>query len=140
MAEKVSGPGPYSKRTDRGQTPKDIPNAAYGEQKEFQNIQGAAKMAKTPVGSPAGMPPKMPKITPLSAPTERPDEPVTSGSPSGPGGGPASIGMGMDMPEQNRLDAGELAEYMPSLEIMANSPNVPTSFVRFVKFLKSSGQ
>ena len=74
MAEKVSGPGPYSKRTDRGQTPKDIPNAAYGEQAEFQNIQGAAKMAKTPMGSPAGMPPKMPQITPLSAPTERPDE------------------------------------------------------------------
>lgn len=140
MAEKVSGPGPYSKRTDRGQTPKDIPNAAYGEQKEFKNIQGAAKMAEAPMGSPAGMPPRMPQITPLNAPTQRPDEPVTAGSPSGPGGGPASIGMGMNMAEQSKIDASQLAEYLPSLQRMANRPNTPTSFVRFVKFIRENAE
>ena len=138
MAEKVSGPGPYSKRTDRGQTPKDIPNAAYGEQKEFQNIQGAAKMAGAPAGSPTNMRPQMPQVTPLSAPTQRPDEPVTAGSPSGPGGGPASIGMGMNMAEQSKIDASQIAEYLPSLELMANRPNTPTSFVRFVKFIRDN--
>ncbi len=68
-----SGPGPFSKRTDR-QGAKKLPNAAYGEQKEFQNMQAGAPMAKTPT-------PQMPQINPmagvvpLTAPTQRPDEP-----------------------------------------------------------------
>ena len=63
----VSGPGAMSKRTDgiKSQSPMDMPDAAYGEQKEMRGIQQAAPMAAA----------SMPKITPLDAPTERPDEP-----------------------------------------------------------------
>ncbi len=56
---------------------KQLPNAAYGEQKEFQDMQAGAPMAKTPT-------PQMPQINPmagivpLTAPTQRPDEPVTA--------------------------------------------------------------
>jgi len=141
MAEgQVSGPGKYSKRTDAGQTPKDIPNAAYGEQKEFQNIQGSAKMAQSNQEKPMGMPGGMPKVTPLTDPTQRPDEPVTQGSPSGPGAGPASIGMGMNMKDQNKADATQLAEFLPSLQRMANRPETPASFVRFVKYIRENSQ
>ena len=61
-----SGPGKFSKRTDR-QAPKQLPNAAYGEQKQFQAEQAGAPMAKTPN--------PMADVVPLTAPTRRPDEP-----------------------------------------------------------------
>jgi len=131
----VSGPGPFSQRTDtQGQTAQDIPNAAYGEQKEFGNIQGGAKMA----GGPSGPPQGMPKVVGLGEPTQRPDEPVTAGSPSGPGGGPESIGMGMNMQDQLKVDANQIAEFLPSLTRMANQQGVPISFVRFVKFIREN--
>lgn len=129
----VSGPGVFSQRTDTpGQTARAIPNAAYGEQKEFSDIQGGAKMASE--GKP-----QLPQVTRLDAPTQRPDEPVTAGMPSGPGLGPESIGMGMNMKDQTTQDVSKIAEYLPSLTRMANSPGVPTSFVRFVKYIRDNG-
>lgn len=73
----VSPPGRFSQRTDLSAQPaQQLPDAAYGEQAEFQAIQSAAPMAAK------GKPQKMPG---LMAPTARPDEPVTSGAPFGPG-------------------------------------------------------
>ena len=129
----MSGPGVFSQRTDApGQPTRAIPNAEYGEQKEFAAIQGGAKMPKE------GMP-QLPQVTPLGAPTQRPDEPVTAGSPSGPGFGPDAIGVGMNMQDQTKADISKIAEYLPSLTRMANSPGVPTSFVRFVKYIQDNG-
>jgi hypothetical protein len=48
----------------------------------------------------------------------------------------ASIGLGENPEEQNRIDASSIAEYMPALEQMANTPGVPVSFVRFVKYVR----
>ncbi|MAJ64735.1 MAG: hypothetical protein CL556_12220 [Alphaproteobacteria bacterium] len=125
----VSGPGAQSKRTDgiKSQSPMDMPDAAYGEQKEMRGIQGAAPMAAA----------SMPKITPLDAPTQRPDEPVTSGMDRGPGPGRASIGMTKTSQQQSAMDASQIAAYLPALEQAANRPGVPTSFVRFVRHLRS---
>ncbi|OUT40106.1 MAG: hypothetical protein CBB62_10960 [Micavibrio sp. TMED2] len=105
----------------------DMPDAAYGEQKEMRGIQGAAPMAAA----------SMPKITPLDAPTQRPDEPVTSGMDRGPGPGRASIGMTKTSQQQSAMDASQIAAYLPALEQAANRPGVPTSFVRFVRHLRS---
>lgn len=136
----VSGPGALSKRTDggAGQAQRQLGNAAYGEQKEFDQIQGGAKMNAAPdAGAQAGQQARqMPPITGLGEPTQRPDEPVTAGSPSGPGGGPESIGVSSSFKEQNQLDARKIAEYLPSLERAANQPGVPPSFVRFVKYVR----
>lgn len=125
----VSGPGSLSKRTDgiKSQSPMDMPDAAYGEQKEMRGIQQAAPMAA------AGMP----KITPLDAPTERPDEPVTTGMDRGPGAGRASIGIPQTSQQQSARDASQIARYLPALEEAANRPGVPPSFIRFVRHLRS---
>lgn len=127
----VSGPGRFSQRTDmQGQPQRQLGDAAYGEQKEFTNIQGGAMMAK------GGSMPPMPQVTGLSEPTQRPDEPVTTGAPSGPGGGLESIGYGDTPQSQNSMDAKAVARYMPSLTRAANTPGVPPSFVRFVKYVR----
>jgi hypothetical protein len=74
-------------RTDGGagsqsQPLRRLPNADYGENKQFVAQQKAAPL---PVQS---QPTPAPNIF---APTERPSEPITQGVPVGPGSGPASI-------------------------------------------------
>lgn len=136
----VSGPGPLSKRTDGGpQAQRDLPDAAYGEQADFQQIQSGAPMqGGADLGALVGMQAGQsgPSPIPLTEPTARPDEPITTGSPSGPGPGPEAFGMGMSNRAQNEVDARKIAEYLPSLERQANQPGTPTSFVRFVKYLR----
>lgn len=136
----VSGPGALSRRTDGGpgQKKQMLSDAAYGEQTDFQQIQGGARMAKAPdsgemVQSQAR---QAPPVIGMGEPTRRPQEPVTAGSPSGPGGGPESIGLSTSFKEQNELDARQIADYLPTLERAANQPGVPPSFVRFVKYLR----
>ena len=135
----ASGPGPLSRRTDGGpgQPKRQLANAEYGEQAQFQQIQGGASMSGVS-GPEAAMAarPEPPPLVGLGDPTQRPEEPTTFGSPSGPGAGPAAIGLGQTNKEQNELDARQIAAYLPSLERSANQPGVPTSFVRFVKYLR----
>jgi hypothetical protein len=131
----VSGPGALSRRTDgggAGQPQQRLANAAYGEQKAFGEIQSGATMAQSER-------PPMPQVTPINAPTQRPEEPVTAGAPAGPGPGPEAIGVGQTMRDQSRIDTRQIAQYLPSLEQMANQPGVPTSFVRFVKYIRENG-
>jgi hypothetical protein len=131
----VSGPGALSRRTDgggAGQPQQRLANAAYGEQKAFGEIQAGATMAQADR-------PSVPQVTPLNAPTERPEEPVTAGAPMGPGPGPESIGVTNSIRAQSALDTRQIAQYLPSLEHMANQPGVPTSFVRFVKYVRENG-
>lgn len=125
----VSGPGSLSRRTDGpGQPAAQLSNAAYGEQKDFQQIQGGAEMA--------GAPDLASLITPLSRETQRPNEPITAGAPMGPGPGPADVGI-LNMKQQSQQDALGLASFLPSLERTANSGNAPESFVRFVRYLRA---
>lgn len=129
----VSGPGALSRRTDgggAGQPQQRLANAAYGEQKNFSEIQGGAPMAQ------ASQAP-MPQVTPLTAPTERPNEPITAGAPIGPGPGPEAMGMAMGMKGQSSIDAKSLGAYLPSLERTASMPGTPPSFIRFVRYLRS---
>jgi hypothetical protein len=132
-----SGPGPFSKRTDR-QGAKQLPNAAYGEQKEFQDMQAGAPMAKTPT-------PQMPQINPmagivpLTAPTQRPDEPVTAGVDAGPG--PGREILGLKSPTDNQLkDLSKLAKYMPLMAQFADSPESSGTMKAFVKYLRSQAE
>lgn len=76
MSMPVSGPGPYSQRTDR-QPVREPGGLPYGENQALRQQQQAAPMAQAPTPPPA--------ITPLSAPSARPDQPVTSGANAGPG-------------------------------------------------------
>ena len=78
----VSPPGALSQRTD--QPVRAMPDAAYGEAKEFAEIQSAAPMAGPPRPAP----------TPLFAPSARPGEPVTSGVDFGDGVGMEALAAG----------------------------------------------
>jgi hypothetical protein len=86
----VSGPGALSKRTDGGpaQALRDLPNAKYGENSQFQSLQQGASLSASPSpqgqaqpapgGSPQELPPNplASQVTPLSAPTARPNYPI----------------------------------------------------------------
>lgn len=131
----ASGPGPMSRRTDGGpgQGIKSLPNAGYGENKEFKEIQQGASMAKAP--SMMGMP----QVTPLGAPTQRPDEYVTTGIARGPGAGPEALGR--PSPVNERLaDFQALADYLPQFEEYANSPAASKTMRSFIKYLRSQVQ
>jgi hypothetical protein len=83
MTGPVSGPGPYSQRSDK-QPIRDPGGLPYGDNQALRRQQQAAPMAATPQ-VPAQ------QVVPLNAPTQRPDEPVTAGAARGPGPGPEAI-------------------------------------------------
>lgn len=128
----VSGPGSLSKRTDGpGQPTMKMPNAAYGEQKDFSGIQGAAKMAEAPS--------IVPNITRLDEPTRRPDEPVTAGLDIGPGASSAVLGR-KSTGEQIVDDLERLRKYMPMFERYAQSDITSGTMRSFVRYLRSQLQ
>ena len=100
----VSGPGRLSRRTDRSpfQKIRELPDAAYGEAKEFNELQKQSPLANTPQqttpapsAGPQPNPMPLSSVIPLGAPTQRPDEPVTAGVATGPGPGPEVLGQAM---------------------------------------------
>ena len=125
----VSGPGKFSKRPDLPrQGAKRLPNAAYGEQKDFLAQQAGAPMAK------AANP--MAGVIPLSAPTNRPSEPVTAGIDAGPG--PGSEVLGLKAPSDVQVeDLTVLQKYLPLMMQYADSPNSTGTMKAFVKYLRS---
>lgn len=101
----VSGPGALSQRTDGGpkQGVVSLPDAKYGENRDFVAQQQGAPLSKSPeqstapVASGGSQPPPDAAaagnpaldIVHMAAPTGRPGEPVTAGAALGPGPGPA---------------------------------------------------
>lgn len=136
----ASGPGRMSRRTDGGpqQVNAEMTGMPYGENSDFMDIQSSAPMAAAPStrmgsgrGRGAGRPAK-PK--PLFAPSSRPDEPVTAGAPVGPGDGPSRL---PDSKTQARQDAKMLSKYLPDLMQIAQAPETPDGFKRFVRYLRN---
>lgn len=123
----VSGPGALSRRTDGGATQAGLPDAAYGEAKNFQEVQSGADMSGAPTPAPSAIP--------LGAPTQRPDEPVTAGSSMGAGVGPAGAGIDNRTPDQQ--DASAMRKWLPFLEYMANQPDASPSTRMMVRRLRS---
>lgn len=143
----VSGPGQLSKRTDGGpaQALRDLPDAKYGENSQFQALQQGASLSASP--SPQGpaqpfdanaLPPNPAagQVTPLSAPTARPDEPVTAGAAMGPGPGPSALG---GQPAQiASQDMGKISQSLPLFEMMANMNDAMPSTRLFVNLIKGA--
>ena len=127
-----SGPGPFSKRTDR-QGVKRLPNAAYGEQKDFAEQQQGAPMNRSNQANPMG------SVIPLNAPTQRPAEPVTAGVDAGPGGGREMLGMKSPVDTQLE-DLAKLGKYLPLMMQFADSPQSSGTMKAFVKYLRSQQQ
>lgn len=137
-----SGPGRLSRRTDGGpgQVQRDLPNASYGEQQDFQGIQSGAalSLADGALSPKSGFTPGSPvEVTPFGAPTNAPGVPVTNGSPLGPGAGSAALGLPTDQDLQNQ-DRRALVEYLPVLEYLANMPTAMPSLRQAVRKIKAA--
>jgi hypothetical protein len=126
----VPMPGPMSQRSDLppSQGAKRLPDAAYGEQKQFQMEQAGAAMA--------GSAKQGPEVIPLGAPSRRPDEPVTAGVDAGAGPGIEVLGLKAPVDVQVE-DLTALAKYMPLMAQFADSPNSTGTMKAFVKYLRS---
>ena len=135
----VSGPGALSKRTDGGPAhPMYVSGLPYGEGQAFMDLQTSAPLGaeaakpRMSSGTPSNQGGQSPM--PLFAPTARPQEPVTAGAPVGPGPGPDPSGT---LSGASAQDAQQLKAYLPALQATANMPGAPTSFVRFVAYLRA---
>lgn len=113
----VSGPGALSRRTDQPQPAMQIPDAKYGEQQDFQEIQGGAPMS-APSGGGSPMPMGMPAPTGLGEPSMMPDQPVTSGASMGAGPGTEALNIPSDSRESLRKMYGPI---LPALIVESQS-------------------
>lgn len=77
MSMPVSGPGPYSKRTDK-QPVRQVTGLPYGDNAALTQQQQSAPMSQTS---------SLPSPIPIHAPSTMPDQPVTAGADAGPGPG-----------------------------------------------------
>lgn len=136
----VSGPGPYSQRTDR-QPIQSVPNAGYGEQKAYKQLQQDAPMAQS--GGAAAAPMDFAtlfgsaadRVIPMDAESNQPGTPVTSGASMGAGVGIEALNLGDD---KSKRDLQNLAPQLPFLEWMANRPDASWGLRQLVRRVKSS--
>lgn len=130
----VSGPGALSRRTDGAQPGMDLPNAQYGENAAFQDIQSGAKLAQTSSATAAPSPQSAPMLpsgfTGMGAPTEQPDTPVTSGASMGDGPGMDALGQAIP---PDKADATHLKKYLPTFIAMAERDDTPPSMKTWVR-------
>jgi len=136
----VSGPGQFSRRTDR-QPIQQIPNADYGEQKAYKQLQQDAPVAQSSgmpqgsmdfasmFGNPAD------RVVPMGAESSQPGVPVTDGAALGMGQGMDALGLGVSRSQQ---DLRNLASQLPVLEFMANQPNASWGLRQLVRSVKGS--
>lgn len=121
MSTPVSGPGQFSKRTDKAvsEANRSLPNADYGEQATYKDQMAGAPLANTggqPLnfadlfGNPAA------NVTPLSAESTMPDVPVTDGADAGAGAGSEVLS------SSNKVSTDYMASYLTVLEFIANQP------------------
>lgn len=135
----VSGPGKFSARTDGkpGTQPvRDLPDAGYGEQATFRDMQSGAAMADSqgvPAAGPAAAPAGRPAV-PLTEPTGNPDEPITTGIPAGPGPGPEILGNPAAVPP---AEVARLQQWLPLLKPRANSAEASDSFRGLVRYIEN---
>jgi hypothetical protein len=116
MAEQVSGPSKFAKRTDKNtskQPMRYMSGGTYGSGGLMTEQSGAPMAGKpnTSIPNVAYSPSMMESVVPLSAPTQRPDEPLSAGMSFG--AGPGSEVLDLPMPEKPSLQnvLSELMKY-----------------------------
>lgn len=134
MGTPVSGPGQFSKRTDKAVENANLstPNADYGEAKANREQRQGAQVASSPsfsdffgnLGN---------QVVGLDAPSTQPGVPVTSGAALGAGAGEEALGL----PDQQNQDLESLIPYLPVLEFMANQPGASWAMRNIVRQAKA---
>jgi hypothetical protein len=118
-----------------------LPNANYGEQKAYKQLQQDAPMAASSgvpsgqgmdfasmFGNPAS------RVVPLGADTSQPNTPVTDGAAMGMGAGLDALGL---TPEDMQSNA-KLKAWLPALEGMANKPDSSAAARALIRQLKAA--
>jgi hypothetical protein len=121
------------------QPKRELPDAKYGENKQFEAAQDVARptdaLALPPAPSPtefgegqapagADVPPQLSELTGFGAPSERPGEPITAGAPLGPG--PNKMAMGPNAP----MPVGRLSQTLAE-SVAADSSGVIAELVEY---------
>lgn len=122
------------------QPKRELPDAKYGENKQFEAAQDVARptdaLALPPEPSPSqfaqappsdqggGTPEQLSELVGFGAPTERPGEPVTAGAPLG--AGPNSMAMGPNAP----MPVGRLSQTLAE-SVAADSSGVIAELVEY---------
>lgn len=129
----VSGPGRLSQRTDGGPI-RDLPDAGYGEAKEFRELQQAAGVSAS--GGASGASPQVQLPAGFDAGTEFPDQPVTAGANAGPGPGQEVLGLAAEGDEVEDLRR-RYGPYLGLLIRKADHPSASQEFRDQVRYLVS---
>lgn len=140
MTTPVSGPGALSRRTDTGPTQRlaTLPDAEYGENATYQDLQRGAGLAQSQGGDAVqGMAqgnPAAANVIPFGAPSGDPNQPITSGIDLGAGPNAASLGMS----DQRGEDDKRMLMALPALEFFANQEGSSWYMRNIVRRLKAN--
>lgn len=138
MGTPVSGPGQFSQRTDKAvnNANSNLPNAAYGENRDYQEMKSASPMAQSP-GVPQDLGALMgsmaPNAIPLGAESQQPETPVTDGAALGAGAGMEALA-----PQPEDPSASKNASWMAALMYMADQPNSSDAARNLVRQMKAN--
>lgn len=131
----VSGPGALSARTD-GQPTMDLPNAKYGENKAFTEIQQGASMPSAPSpttpGNGAGL--DLSQVVGLGEATTQPETPVTAGAAAGAGPGPEALGLPRDDMQEEARTLAQSGALTRMIQV-SNLDTATPAFKRYVREL-----
>lgn len=122
------------------QPKRELPDAKYGENKQFEAAQDVARptdaLALPPAPAPTQFageapapqgdagPAQLPELTGFAAPTERPGEPITAGAPLG--AGPNRMAMGPNAP----MPVGRLSQTLAE-SVAADTSGVIAELVEY---------
>lgn len=124
------------------QAAKYVSGLPYGEGKELMNIQESAPLAAAPSIEQSGMPSGLASaaasqpLIGLKERSRRPTEPVTQGADSGPGADSSVLGL-PNLQSLMNQDMQNLAQYLPFLEVVANSSSSSNTLRNLVRYIKS---
>lgn len=139
MAE-VSGPGQFSKRTDKAvaQANRSLPDAGYGEQASYQDAQQGMQQRAPQDVNVQGMNfndlfgNASNNVVGLGEPSQQPDVPVTDGADAGPGADSSILS------STQKVADNTMVAYLPALEFMANLPGTSDAARNLVRNLKAN--
>lgn len=136
MGTPVSGPGQFSQRTDKavGNANSSLPNAQYGENRDYQEQKSGAAMAQSPGGMDIGslMGSMAPDAIGLGEPSAMDDVPVTDGAALGPGAGMEAIAQ-----PDNSASTAQAKSWLVAMEWLANQPGTSDANRNLVRQMKT---
>jgi len=136
----TTGPGRLSRRTDGRQPISDLPDAGYGENKEYRAMQAGAPMngdigsGGVAAGGPAAPGPDLSQLIPFGADSQRPMEDIFAGMSGGPGAGPSTLGGPSPLTDDQRA---RLRAFLPALVVLASRDDADQNTRRLVRQLRA---